>query len=427
MGYPLLIGICVVLTAFAGYYFLWPASRGTMQSTTQQKPAESSNPQADTAVNDPLKLSEKIEKEPTQAPSKIETDPAQPSVDTAVNDPLKLSELIEKKQTQASSKSETDPAQPSVEKGAQVKAVPKNEIAVAARQPEISTDQTTPTSGKGPNDLALLFAASDAKPKPQPDKTTQKAAIKKQEAQYSNTETTVADRQPEISSDQAAPAHDQIPAKPEVENDVTLPAKAENKGVSMAALPDARPKPQVDNQTPANKDTQPEKVSSGNRPDPLVTAKTETQLQPSTEQSGVTEPPVEQEGSNGLENRLRSFLQNYCTTYAAKDLDAFTILFAPNASENGKPFESLLPRYQRNFSFIETIQYRIELQQFSYDDNKEIVEVDGNFFLKWLSPKKKWRENSGTISMSLKENGASFLVERLDYQSTHSKKSNPEQ
>ena len=89
--------------------------------------------------------------------------------------------------------------------------------------------------------------------------------------------------------------------------------------------------------------------------------------------------------------------------------------------------ESLLPRYQRNFSFIETIQYRIDLQQFSYDDNKEIVEVDGNFFLKWLSPKKKWRENSGTISMSPKENGASFLVQRLDYQSTHSKKSNPEQ
>ena len=181
-------------------------------------------------------------------------------------------------------------------------------------------------------------------------------------------------------------------------------------------------KTNLDNQTPENKGTQPEKVSSANRPDSLITAKAETQLQPSKEQIGGTAPSVKQPGSNGMESRLRSFLHNYCTTYAAKDLDAFTIFFAPNASENGKPFESLLPKYQRNFKFIESIQYRIELQQFSYDDNKEIVEIDGNFFLKWLSPNKTWRENSGIITMSLRENGASFLVQRLDYHSTHSKK-----
>jgi type II secretory pathway predicted ATPase ExeA len=444
MGYPLLIGICIVIGAFASYYFLWPTTRGTMKSMTQQKPAESFNHQADTAVNNQLKLSELIEKEQTQASSKNETNLAQPSVDTAVNNQLKLSEMIEKKQTQASSKNETNLAQPSVEKGAQIKAVPKDEIAVAGRQsvengaqvkaapkdeivvagrqPEISTDQTTPASNKAQINLALLIASSDAKPKPQlnrgarvstatgksettplksesakgsnasastsMDKTTQKVAIKKQDAQYSKAETTVASRQPEISTDQAVPAHDQIPEKLEVENDVAMPAKAERNVVLMAALPDAEPKPQ---------------------------------LKPSKEQFEVTAPSVKQQGSNGLENRLRSFLQNYCTTYAAKDLDAFTIFFAPNASENGKPFESLLPKYQRNFRFIETIQYRIELQQFSYDDNKEIVEIDGSFFLKWLLPKKKWRGNSGTISMSLKENGASFLVQRLDYQSTHSK------
>jgi type II secretory pathway predicted ATPase ExeA len=388
MGYPLLIGICIVIGAFASYYFLWPTTRGTMKSMTQQKPAESSNHQADTAVNNQLKLSEKFEKEQTQASSKNETNLAQPSVDTSVNNQLKLSEMIEKKQTQASLKNETNLAQPSVEKGAQVKAVPKDEIVVAGRQPEISTDQTTPASNKAQNDLALLIASSDVKPEPQPDKTTQKVAIKKQDAQYSKTETTVASRQPEISTDQAVPAHDQIPEKLEVENDVAMPAKAERKVVLMAALPDAKPKPQ---------------------------------LKPSKEQFEVTAPSVKQQGSKGLENRLRSFLQNYCTTYAAKDLDAFTVFFAPNASENGKPFESLLPKYQRNFRFIEAIQYRIELQQFSYDDNKEIVEIDGNFFLKWLLPQKKWRGNSGTISMSLKENGASFLVQRLDYQSTHSK------
>jgi len=464
MGYFLLIGICVVISAFTGYYFLWPSTRGTMKSISQQKPAESSNHQADTTVNNQLKLDEKVEKEQTEVSSKNETSLAQPSVDTAVDNQLKLSEMIKKKQTQAQSKKETNLAQPSVEKVAQVKAVPKDEIAVAGRQPEISTDQTTPTSDKTPNDLALLIVSSDTKPEPQPDKTTQQAATKKQDAQYSKTETSVASRQPEKSTDQTTPTSDKaqndlallaalLDAKPKPQlnreapvstatgKSETTPLKSESAKDSNASASNSMEKTlspppttaaspgktNLDNQTPANKDTQPEKMSSGNRPDPLITAKAETQPQPSKEQSEVTAPPVKQQDSNGLENRLHSFLQNYCTTYAAKDLDAFSIFFAPNASENGKSFESLLPKYERNFRYIESIQYRIELQQFSYDDKKETVEIDGSFFLKWLLPKSKWRGNSGTISMSLKENGASFLVQRLDYHSTHSKKSTPEQ
>ncbi|MGB5620394.1 MAG: hypothetical protein WBM78_26375, partial [Desulfobacterales bacterium] len=116
-----------------------------------------------------------------------------------------------------------------------------------------------------------------------------------------------------------------------------------------------------------------------------------------------------------LEDRLRSFLQNYCSTYAAKDLAKFTDFFGPGARENGKPFESLLPKYQKNFDQIEAIQYRIELQQYTYDSQNEMVKIEGNFLLKWLPPGKKWRENSGKIFMNLKNDGRSFLVQRLDY------------
>lgn len=123
-----------------------------------------------------------------------------------------------------------------------------------------------------------------------------------------------------------------------------------------------------------------------------------------------------------MENRLRSFLQTYCSTYAAKDLDTFITYFAANAMENGKPFDSLLPKYERNFKFIESIQYRIELQQFTYDDDKDIVAMEGNFFLKWLPPGKAWRENSGKIIMNLKTNGPTFLVQRLDYHGNQPKK-----
>jgi hypothetical protein len=126
-------------------------------------------------------------------------------------------------------------------------------------------------------------------------------------------------------------------------------------------------------------------------------------------------PPGEKTAKSRLEGRLRSFLQNYCSTYAAKDLAKFTDFFGSGARENGKPFESLLPKYQKNFDQIETIQYRIELQEYTYDSQNETVKIEGNFLLKWLPPDKKWRENSGKIFMNLKDDGRSFLVQRLDY------------
>jgi len=128
-----------------------------------------------------------------------------------------------------------------------------------------------------------------------------------------------------------------------------------------------------------------------------------------------TEPPEDEAVKVRLDDRLRSFLQNYCSTYAAKDLAKFTDFFGPGARENGKPFESLLPKYQKNFDQIETIQYRIELQQYTYDSQNETVRIEGNFLLKWLPSDNKWRENSGKIFMNLKDDGRSFLVQRLDY------------
>jgi type II secretory pathway predicted ATPase ExeA len=129
----------------------------------------------------------------------------------------------------------------------------------------------------------------------------------------------------------------------------------------------------------------------------------------------VTPSFEEQTAQIRLENRLRMFLQKYCNTYAAKDLAKFTDFFGPGARENGKPFESLLPKYQENFDQIETIQYRIELQQYTYDRQNETVKIEGDFFLKWLPSDNKWRQNSGKIFMNLKDEGQFFLVQRLDY------------
>lgn len=135
----------------------------------------------------------------------------------------------------------------------------------------------------------------------------------------------------------------------------------------------------------------------------------------------ITEQPSEDQTVKvRLEGRLRSFLQSYCMAYAAKDLDKFTNFFSPDALENGKPFESLLPKYQKSFNLTEAIQYRIELQQYTYDNQKGTVDIEGNFLLRWLPPDKKWRENSGKIFMNLKDDGRSFLVQNLDYYGSRS-------
>jgi hypothetical protein len=117
-----------------------------------------------------------------------------------------------------------------------------------------------------------------------------------------------------------------------------------------------------------------------------------------------------------LEEQLRDFLDDYCVAYAAKDLDRFTRFFAADAVENGKPFDSLLPKYQKNFDLIETIQYRIRMRDYTVADDRQSVTVEGDFFLEWLPPDRRWRQNAGKISMRLKGDGSSFLVQQLDYQ-----------
>lgn len=136
---------------------------------------------------------------------------------------------------------------------------------------------------------------------------------------------------------------------------------------------------------------------------------------PAPQQSISPAPSGSEAADLDLQQRLSAFLQTYCATYEAKDLGAFRKFFAPDAMENGQPFNSLLPKYERNFTFIETIEYRIELQRFSYDVEQEMVNIEGQFSLKWLPPDKRWRENGGKISMRLAQEGSSFVVHRLEY------------
>ncbi len=171
---------------------------------------------------------------------------------------------------------------------------------------------------------------------------------------------------------------------------------------------------------------------------PAGTAETDKSLseKPEVESSGVVkesiEPietqPIEQEKDKVIlaskgeipsqqdrKDRLESFLHIYCQTYASKDLDKFVTFFTPDATENNAPFQDMLPKYRKNMEKIQSFNYRIELIDYSLQDDTGNISIQGKYFTRYLLHDGSWKENSGSISMELTENGDSYLVKRLSY------------
>jgi hypothetical protein len=302
-------------------------------------------------------------------------------------------------------------------------------VAVLAAKPDPVADpvpqketvsQTTPPARKADAVLDDQTAVPAAKPSPKAEPTATTPVVNKDASKPGKTATSAA------AVTVLATAEPSSPSKPatSVGSAGTQPATSRPKPVNTQnpGLVESKNQATVSPSEAAEEQTATaEKNPSDSRLETSLAVTTEEPLQSSSQVGERASDSKGQLDGNVMENRLRSFLETYCNTYAAKDLDRFTNFFATSALENGKPFDSLVPKYERNFKFIETIQYRIELQDFSIAEDKQIIKIDGDFFLKWLPPDKKWRENSGKIYMSLIDNGSSFLVQRLDYQGGSSK------
>ena len=123
-------------------------------------------------------------------------------------------------------------------------------------------------------------------------------------------------------------------------------------------------------------------------------------------------------------DRVKSFLFLYCHSYESKDLGKFAALFTPDAIEDGKPFSEQLPKYSKNFETLESFNYRIDLDAYSFSGNTGNVRVKGKYFIQYLS-EGKLKEKSGNILMELIESDDSYLVKRLDYASQSEPQWNP--
>ena len=144
-------------------------------------------------------------------------------------------------------------------------------------------------------------------------------------------------------------------------------------------------------------------------PQPDQETKFETQQVESASLAKETEPEEK------LDERIRSFLRIYCQAYEDKNLPGFAGFFTPDATELGEPFHKFLPKYKENFEEIDSIRYRIRLEQYSSTGDAEVIRIAGRFSLEWLRHGGFWQNSRGTISMSLLEVNGSFLVKSLDY------------
>ena len=114
--------------------------------------------------------------------------------------------------------------------------------------------------------------------------------------------------------------------------------------------------------------------------------------------------------------RILSFLEDYTKAYEEKDLDQFKKFFADNALEQGKPFESLLPKYQETFDRVKVLKYKIELKSVSMDEKGDKLHVDGSFEARYQLLDDDWGASTGSIRMELMDVPNGFLVCRLDYE-----------
>jgi len=123
----------------------------------------------------------------------------------------------------------------------------------------------------------------------------------------------------------------------------------------------------------------------------------------------------------GQTERLKSFLFLYCQSYESKELDKFAAFFTPDATENNRPFDEVLPEYRKNMEMVQSLNYRIELVEYSLQGNTGNVRLRGKFFTQYLLHK-ALKEKTGNISMELIKSGESYLIKRLNYASGSEKK-----
>ena len=458
-AYPLVIVIGITVVALAGYYFLFPGTGGRRPFGEPTAPPATTQMSGQTGTNPPPPP--ESPPQGAEVPVEIQANEAPGSSPLA---PGQVAEPPEETATVAM----LELARPTSPSDIVIEQSPHS---LPQQAENAESDATTPSDGTGEGSMLAMADAQENTAAPLPAQTDQTApsnVASDMRTDEAVTSQTAGDTHtvPTEETNSAIPAQAEGAQADAVERGTPPPAQP----ASSTPVPESSsqvsdlatagntqtqtesPRPSVDTpgenvnaQQAQNIDGGPKKTepappavkpAPATKPPPaavaratgqtitpaplpattVVTPPLPTVTTPPLPDSGTVSETVEKaETQQDMETRLQSFLQNYCSTYSSKDLNGFTRFFASDALENGKPIENLWPKYERNFSFIDTIYYRIELKKVMQAKDGKMVKINGDFFLRWLPKDKTWRENAGNIYMTLEERGPSFVVHRLDY------------
>ena len=455
---PLIIGSFILFCGIVSYLFFWPTDRSSMEPMAQQDLAAPSTEKDQAALQNEPKMNRTSDRLAPQAPGQSEPDSAKTDNLQATLSSTGQTETIPQDVSKPSAPPDKVPLQVPEKRTSDTPAIDDSQSRLhtaVSEPPSGLPERSVPvTAGQSASPTGKIVEESENSTEPQmivdDGEATNQSLIQTAAAEpqggKDNRNTSggiLTETDPSLSKEpgkdyiedadiqsQERPIDDKSLA---VEGDKTLPDTA---------------KPSIaGNQSQSNMPVLPpksdalEKVESKPGAIPLIQNQDASTATP--EQKGASETkqnkPQEiiektatakldsfannKQPTADLENRIRSFLQHYCNTYASKELGNFAGFFSADATENDKPFASLLPKYGKNFSSIDKIQYRIDLQNYTYNEKEKSVEVEGRFILKWMPYGQDWRENSGKISLRLKEKGSSFMVQRLDYSGDRRKSS----
>lgn len=114
---------------------------------------------------------------------------------------------------------------------------------------------------------------------------------------------------------------------------------------------------------------------------------------------------------------LQTFLNRYTAAYQARRENRFVIFFSPDATENNKPFNQVVPLYREIFRNFENIEYRIRLLEYLVDLNEGLIKIKGDYHLNWDSKLDgKQHSSNGRLAMDLvPEKGGGYKIKSLTY------------
>jgi len=143
--------------------------------------------------------------------------------------------------------------------------------------------------------------------------------------------------------------------------------------------------------------------------------KQEVAVQPVVEPPQVQETPKEDSRSGpDVQQRIDSFLLEYCRAYGEKNLKEFTGFFESDATENGKPITELIGTYANLFESTKTIGLQISTLKWEESPKGQIT-LNGRFKIDLVYQSAEVVHGRGKIDFLFAADHGKLLVKKMNY------------